>query len=156
MFARLHRIVANLKAQRRAERQAEDRIDVHFDVPSYRVGVGYDNHAETVELDAPPDGVCVHPESGIVEYEYAGDGIEFDMQCRDCANMYDPERPAQGGFHVWGNEGSYWLCDEHEPERSDWLSRMALTTCDYFDNSERETCYVNGRLDCQQCWDQND
>ncbi len=119
MIARLTRIVATLKAQRRAER-GDDALSIHFDAPSYRVGDGQGSTAELI-----------------------------DLQCRDCPNVYDPELPARGGFHVWGNEGSYWLCDDHEPERSVWLESGVLPRED--DSHFRPAHQTDVFLQCEHC-----
>jgi hypothetical protein len=48
------------------------------------------------------------------------------VQCRDCHTMRDPECPELGEWHVWGEDDTYWLCEEHRAPRSNWLEYGTL------------------------------
>lgn len=84
--------------------------------------------------------------------------VDFDMQCRDCANMYDPELPARGGFHVWGEGDNYWLCNEHEMDylearRADWNTRAAVALPELIAVNEGAQMLRDKLVEFEQCAD---
>ena len=83
----LWKTVNRLKAQRRVERGNDDPLSIHFDAPSYRVGAGYDNHAEPVHL---PSGHA-NCQCTLSPVRYEGPTrIEWDFSPDDIPIRIDP------------------------------------------------------------------
>ncbi len=149
MIARLTRIVANLKAQRRAERGNDDPLSIHFDAPSYRVGV-YPEHG-IVEWDFnPPIRVDPRLEDDEGHMEQVLRAPESDWRAGDISSSVEFERCADcesTSVALLGDNGMLYClscADEY----------LNCQRCNQLAIGGRSR--VNGVELCDECFDRDD